>query len=50
MYVNRKMISIETIAGMGDKGQLWKVRIQVWYIWFIVRTFVNTIMYPYPEQ
>jgi hypothetical protein len=24
--------------------------IQVWYIWYIVRTFVNAIMYPNPAQ
>jgi hypothetical protein len=25
-------------------------RIQVWYIWYIVRTFANAIMYPNPAQ
>jgi hypothetical protein len=24
--------------------------IQVWYIWYIVATFVNVIMYPHPQN
>jgi hypothetical protein len=32
------------------KGEQWRGWIQVWYIWYIVRTFVNTAMYPYPAQ
>jgi hypothetical protein len=34
----------------GSKGEGWRRWIQVWYIWYIVRTFVNAIMYPCPEQ
>jgi hypothetical protein len=43
------MIPVETIPGMGrgwDKGE-W---IKVWYIWYIVRTFVNATMYPHLAQ
>jgi hypothetical protein len=51
MYGNRKVIPVETIPGMGgDKGEWWKGWIQVWYIWYIVRTFVNATMYPHPAQ
>jgi hypothetical protein len=32
------------------KGEWWRGWIQVQYIWYIVRTFVNVTMYPYPEQ
>jgi hypothetical protein len=48
MYINAKMIPVETTPGMG-KGDKWKWRkgwIQVQYIWDIVRTFVNATMYP----
>jgi hypothetical protein len=35
----------------GDKGEWWwGGDIQVWYTWYIVRTFVNATMYPYPAQ
>jgi hypothetical protein len=34
----------------GDKGDWWKAWIQVWYIWYIVRTFVNVSMYSHPAQ
>jgi hypothetical protein len=45
MYVNGKMIPVETIPGIGgDGGERWRVWIQVWYI---VRTFSNAIMYPH---
>jgi hypothetical protein len=53
MHINRKMIPIETIQGMGaggDEGEWWRGWIQVWYIWYIVRTFVNVTTYPYPAQ
>jgi hypothetical protein len=29
-----------------DKGEWWRGWIQMWYIWYIVRTFVNATMYP----
>jgi hypothetical protein len=48
------MRPVETVSGMGkgeikenDAGGGW---IQVWYIWYIVRTFVNTTMYLHPAQ
>jgi hypothetical protein len=49
MYVNAKMIPVETILGKGarikERGRGgW---IQVWYIWYIVRIFVNATMYPH---
>jgi hypothetical protein len=25
-------------------------RNQIWYIWYIIRTFANTPMYPHPAQ
>jgi hypothetical protein len=28
-----------------DKRKLWREWIQLWSIWYIVRTFVNAIMY-----
>jgi hypothetical protein len=53
LYVNGKMIPIETIPGMGGGEGEWLVNsrwIQVWYIWYIVRTFVDATMYPHPAQ
>jgi hypothetical protein len=52
MYVNGKMISVETMPGMGegDKGEWWRGWIQVPYIWYIVRTFINATMHPHPTQ
>jgi hypothetical protein len=32
------------------KGEWWEGWIQVWYIWYIVRTFINATMYPHPAQ
>jgi hypothetical protein len=43
------MIPVETVTGItgeGEKGEWWRGWIQVWYIWYIVRTFVNATMYP----
>jgi hypothetical protein len=34
----------------GDKGEWWKGLIQVWYIWYIVRKFVNASVYPHAAQ
>jgi hypothetical protein len=51
MYLNRKMVYVETIPGMGEVGRWRKYLhyIQVWYIWYIVRyilrTFINGTMY-----
>jgi hypothetical protein len=36
--------------GGGNKGELWRGWIQVWYIWYIIRTFVDPTMYPHPAQ
>jgi hypothetical protein len=47
------MRPVETIPGMGggkNKGEWWKGWIQVWYIWYIVRTFANATVYPDPAQ
>jgi hypothetical protein len=47
------MIPVETvpvIRGKGMKESSGGRRIQVWYIWYIVRTFVNATMYPHPAQ
>jgi hypothetical protein len=47
------MISVETTPGGvrgGDEGEWCKGWIQVWYIWYIVRTFVNATMYYHPTQ
>jgi hypothetical protein len=43
------MITAETIGGGGPK-RVAKGCIQVWYIWHIVTSFVNTTMYPHPAQ
>jgi hypothetical protein len=53
MNVNGKMISVENIPGMGrgeDERKWWRRWIQVWYIQYIVRTFVNATMYHHPAQ
>jgi hypothetical protein len=43
MYVNEKMIPVETIPEWGGcKGE--------WYIWYSVKTFVNATMYSHPEK
>jgi hypothetical protein len=34
---------------MGDKGEWWMGWIQLWCIWYIVRTFTNATMYPQPR-
>jgi hypothetical protein len=47
LYTKWRKVSPE----MGrDKGKWWRRWIQVWYIWYIVRTFVNATVYPYPAQ
>jgi hypothetical protein len=49
MYVNGKMRPVDTIPGMWggeikeNDGVEW---IQLWYTWYIIRTFVNAIVYP----
>jgi hypothetical protein len=47
------MIPVKSFPGMGggrDKGEWWRGWIQVWYSWYIVRTFVNATMYPHSAQ
>jgi hypothetical protein len=53
MYLNGKIISVEMIPGIREekyKGKWSKGWIQVWYIWYSVRTFVSATMYPHPTQ
>jgi hypothetical protein len=50
IYVNRKMISVETIPGMGGWRKIVEGWFQVQYIWCIVKAFVNATMYPHPTQ
>jgi hypothetical protein len=48
MYKNGKVVSVETISGMGvvgDKEEWWKGWFQVWYIWHVIKTFMNATMY-----
>jgi hypothetical protein len=49
MYVNAKMYLLKLFRGGGWKRAM-GVRIQVWCIWYIVRTFENATMYPHPIQ
>jgi hypothetical protein len=35
---------------MGRRMNMVQTYIQVWCIWYIVRTFVNATMYPYPAK
>jgi hypothetical protein len=47
------MIPTETIlrlGGGGGKWEQWMGWVQILYIWYIVRTFVNATMYPHPAQ
>jgi hypothetical protein len=49
MYVNAKMIPVEIIPGMGEEGNIgekWRGRIQVWHVWYMVRTLVKAKMNP----
>jgi hypothetical protein len=51
MYVNGKMIPVETIPGMveeGDKGECWGDEFK--YDIFDIRTFVNATMFLHPAQ
>jgi hypothetical protein len=32
--------------GKTSKGEWWSGWIQIWYVWYIARTFVNATMYP----
>jgi hypothetical protein len=46
-----KMIPVEIVLGMGgDEGEQRRGWVQVWYIWNIVRTFVNATMYPHQAE
>jgi hypothetical protein len=47
-YKNGKMRAAETVPGIGGrglKGEWWRGWIQVRYIWYIVRMFVNATMH-----
>jgi hypothetical protein len=49
------MIPVETVPGIGGRMKKSSVEgsgggIQVWYIWYIVRTFLNATMSPHPAQ
>jgi hypothetical protein len=37
-------------GGREKKGQWWRGWIQVWHIWYIVKTFANATVYPHPAQ
>jgi hypothetical protein len=48
MCANGKMRPAEIIPGMGgegNKGEWWRGWIQVWYIWYVARTFINATIY-----
>jgi hypothetical protein len=46
------MMPVETVPGIreGDEKEQWRGQIQVWYNWYIARTFVNATMYSQPTQ
>jgi hypothetical protein len=49
------MRPVETVPGMGRRGIRendggGKFNYDIWYTWYIVRTFINATMYPYPTQ
>jgi hypothetical protein len=53
MYVNGKMIPVETISGIEggeikENGGGGESKYDIFYI--IVRTFINAAMYPHPAQ
>jgi hypothetical protein len=52
MYVNAKIRPVESVQGIRVReiGERRRGRIQVRYIWYIVRTFVNATMYLHPVQ
>jgi hypothetical protein len=48
MYVNGRMIPVEIIPGKGgeEAKREWSSEwMPVWYIWYIVITFVNSTIY-----
>jgi hypothetical protein len=47
MYVNAKMILVESLLWIRGGGRGWT---QMWYIWYIVRTVVNATMYPHAHN
>jgi hypothetical protein len=49
MYVNEKLIHVETIPGMGGEEGI-KNGGEGEFKYNIVRTFVNPTMYPHPAQ
>jgi hypothetical protein len=49
VYVNAKMIPVETVPGIGGVGvkdSSGRGEFEYDYIWYIVKTFVNDTMYP----
>jgi hypothetical protein len=44
------MIPIKTIPGVGEGDKLRRGWIKVWYIWYLLRTFVTGTMYSHPAQ
>jgi hypothetical protein len=53
MYVNAKwdlLKLFQELGGEGTKKHGGRGWIQVWYIWYIVRTFINATKYPHQAQ
>jgi hypothetical protein len=52
MYINEKMIPVETYKNQwkGDEEEWGRGWIQVWYVWYITRTFVIATMYPHQAE
>jgi hypothetical protein len=48
-HMNKK-IKKKTTSTKKKKGEWWREWIQVWYIWYILRTFLNATMYTHPEK
>jgi hypothetical protein len=42
--------SNQKFLGGGNKEEHWKGWIQVWYMWYIIRSFVNGTIYSHPAQ
>jgi hypothetical protein len=40
------LLKLSRNGGRRDKGEWWRGWIQIWYIWYILRAFVNATMYP----
>jgi hypothetical protein len=50
MYGNQKWDLLKLFQEWGWWRRMVEEWIQVWYIWYIVRTFVNATMYPHPSH